>query len=396
MIDAVASRPELQPDWLVRHLQGLIAVPSVNSVHPEEAMTERVSAYLEGTGCELTLVEVEPRRPSLAAVLRGTGNGPTLVLNGHTDTVSPDDLERWSVDPFGGEVRDQAVWGRGAVDMKGGLVCQIACAHVLASSSTRTGTLVLHFAMGEETGEPGTLRLIEHGFVGDYGITTEPTGLAVAIGQRGVCSYWIRIHGRSSHAACPQTGRNPVARMGELLAALDEYQSQIAKRSHPLFPPPTCTPTLIRGGVEHHAIADRCELIVDRRMLPGETRESVMEELGAVVGPVVEPHDGFNWEIEPNGNHYFQPAEIADDSAFASRVLDHVEAVTGTRPAYEGTPYGSDVRNLINDAGMEAITFGPGRVDGCHCPDEHLPIADLQQAAIVISRTAIDLLVKSD
>ena len=207
--DDLRLRPELQEEWLGACLSALVATPSVSGVHSERALAERVAAYLEPAGCELTFVESLPGRPSLAAVLQGAGGGPRLVLNGHMDTVPPDDLSLWTVDPFGGEIRDGAVWGRGALDMKGGLACQIACARVLALFERR-GTIVLHFASGEETGERGTLSLLERGFGGEVGITTEPTGLAVAVAQRGVAYYRIVLQGRSAHASTPRSGRNPL------------------------------------------------------------------------------------------------------------------------------------------------------------------------------------------
>ncbi len=203
-LEVLRREPELEEGWLGACLSSLVTTPSVSGVDSERVMADRIAAYLEPAGYELTLVESLPGRPSLAAVLEGTGGGPRLVLNGHMDTVPPDDLSLWSVDPFGGAIKDGAVWGRGALDMKGGLACEIACARVLSRLPTRPrGTLVLHFACGEETGEPGTLSLIERGFVGDVGITTEPTGLAVAVAQRGVAYYRIVLKGRSAHAASP-------------------------------------------------------------------------------------------------------------------------------------------------------------------------------------------------
>ena len=149
----------------------------------------------------------------------GPAAAPGYILSGHTDTVPPDALSLWSVDPFGGEVRDGAVWGRGALDMKGGLVCQIACAHVLSRMELR-GSLVLHFAAGEERGEPGTLSLLENGFGGDLGIVTEPTRLEVSVATRGVAWLVVRIRGHSIHASRGHLGVNPLLRLGPVLGGL--------------------------------------------------------------------------------------------------------------------------------------------------------------------------------
>ncbi|MGH3428854.1 MAG: M20 family metallopeptidase, partial [Mycobacteriales bacterium] len=176
VVDRFADEPELSEVPLAATLTALVSAPSVNPGMSEAHVVEMVRDLLEGTGCATTTVEFAPGRPSLAAVIEGAADGPRLVLNGHVDTVAVDDHERWTVDPFGGELRDGAIWGRGSLDMKGGLTAQIACARVLAKHrSDLLGSLVLHFAAGEECGEPGTKVLLEHGFTGDWGITTEPT-----------------------------------------------------------------------------------------------------------------------------------------------------------------------------------------------------------------------------
>jgi succinyl-diaminopimelate desuccinylase len=390
--ERIAEHPALQVQQLGRVLSGLVATRSVNHRDPEAAMVERIERELDGTGCELTRVEVVPGRPSLAAVLPGRGDGPRLVLNGHMDTVSADDTERWSFDPFAGTVRDGAVWGRGAADMKGGLTAQIAVAHALASlPEPLSGTLVLHFAMGEERGEPGTLSLLEHGFTGDYGITTEPTDLAVATAQRGTAWFRFAIRGASAHAGTPDAGRNALTLLPDLLRALDRYGQSLAARTHPLFPPATCSPTIVSGGTEQNVIPADCELIVDRRLLPGESSEQTLADFCRLVAELNAgaPDDPFT--VEPHLNP-FEPAEIAADSPFVALVQDAVAAVTGERRPAVGTPYGSDVRNLVNDAGMEAITFGAGDVRLCHRPDERLPLADLRAASLVLARTALALL----
>jgi succinyl-diaminopimelate desuccinylase len=357
----------------------------------ELAMVEEIERQLEGTGCELTRVESMPGRPSLAAVVPGSGDGPRLVLNGHMDTVAIDDETRWSVNPFGGEIRDGHVWGRGAVDMKGGLASQIACAKVLSGMDELRGDLVLHFAAGEETGEPGTLSLIEEGFVGDWGITTEPTGLKIATAERGTGWFRIRITGRSTHAATPAAGANPILPVEDVLAALRRYGEEIRSRTHPLLGYPICTVTMVSAGAEHNAVPDACELTIDRRMIPGEDHEEVQGEIAALVSDAVAGHAGISVELVPI-HHPFEAAEVAAESPFIEAAGRAVTEVTGEPAKIFGTPYGSDVRNLVNDAKMEAITFGAGDVSMCHCPDERQSLDQLQQATTAMAILAVELL----
>jgi succinyl-diaminopimelate desuccinylase len=394
-VDPLVPHEALNASALAAALSRLVAVPSVNPGTSEQAMLDAVAVEIDDLELETTVVEFAPGRPSLAAVLTGCADGPTLVLNGHMDTVPVGDRALWSVDPFGGELREAAVWGRGALDMKGGLVAQIACARVLAAHRKRLrGRLILHFAAGEECGEPGTSSLLGRGFTGDFGIVTEPTNLAVATAMRGVVWHTIRIIGAATHAGTADSGCNPVAPLPRLIDAIMRYDASLRSRTHPLIGTAGATVTGVRAGVEHNAVPDVCEVVVDRRMIPGEMPEAVAEELTELTAGVLSTAADYQWSVEPL-HRPFTPVEIDADSSFVRRAVRITEQETGREGSVIGTPYGSDVRNLIHDAGIEAITFGAGDVRGCHCPDEHLPIADLRAAATVITRVAGEILMTS-
>lgn len=380
----------LSTESIVGILQSLVQTRSVN---PDEgAMARRVADWLEPTGAEITFVESLPGRHSVAAVLEGTGGGPTLVLNGHMDTVAIDDASLWNEEPFGAVVKDGYVWGRGACDMKAGLSVQIAVAHHLAQLPERLkGKLILHFAIGEECAEPGTLSLVKAGFVGDVGIVTEPTELKVATAERGLVFLKLRIKGRSIHASKAQFGLNPNWKLRAVLDTVEEYEREIKERSHPLLPPASCTPTVIRAGLTDNAVPDYCDVSFDRRLLPGETVDGTVDELRARFERIRSADREFEFELS-RAEYAFSPAEISSDSAFARQVAAVAEDVTGEASEIVGTAYSSDVHNLVNDAGMEAITFGPGNVAECHCANERVAVDQLGKAAAVISRVATDLL----
>jgi succinyl-diaminopimelate desuccinylase len=253
------------------------------------------------------------------------------------------------------------------------------------------GSLVLQFAAGEECGEPGTLSLIESGFVGDWGITTEPTDLEIATAERGAGWFRIRLTGRSTHAATPAAGANPIPPVESLLAALRRYDQEISAQSHPLLGHPLCTVTMLSAGAEHNAVPDGCELTVDRRLIPGESHETIHSDLQSLVADAVAAHPDVTAEVNPI-HHPFEAAEVPTKSPFITVVDKAVQEVTGEPGRITGTPYGSDVRNLVNDAEMEAITFGAGEVALCHCPDERQSLDALKQATTVMALVAIDLL----
>lgn len=391
---SAASERALSADFLIEVLGDFVRTESVNPGVFETAMAERVRAWLAPTGAEVSVVEMAPGRPSVAAVLGNRDGATRLVLNGHMDTVPIDDASEWTVDPFAGEVRDGFLYGRGACDMKAGLATQIAVAHHLAARAEELdGALILHFAAGEECAEPGSLSLVEAGFTGDFGIVTEPTQLKVAVAERGLAYYTVRIKGRSIHASKAHLGLNPVKRLAPVLETLAAYDKELGARSHPLLPGASCTPTVVRGGVKENAVADYCELLLDRRLLPGETVDGELDAMTERLEDLKRADPDFEFDIEPF-EHSFAPAEIPADSPFAGRVLDAIEQVTRERAEIYGTPYASDVRTLVNDAGIEAVTFGPGDVAECHCADERVSIAEVERAAQVIDRVARSLLLE--
>jgi succinyl-diaminopimelate desuccinylase len=148
---------------------------------------------------------------------------------------------------------------------------------------------------------------------------------------------------------------------------------------------------MVAAGAEHNAVPDSCVLTVDRRLIPGETHEAVHAELEGLATDAVAAHRGIEAEVVPV-HHRFEAAEVPTESPFIDVVKRAVNAVTGEPGTIVGTPYGSDVRNLVNDARMEAITFGAGDVALCHCADEHQSLEELRQASLVLTLVSMELL----
>ena len=386
--------PALQSSFLVEVLSSLVRTRSVNPGTSETAVAEVVEKWLGQRSIETARIEFAPGRPSIGATIRGAHDGPAVVLNGHLDTVPIDDESLWTTDPFGAEVRDGSLFGRGACDMKAGLAVQIGVAHYLSEIEPGDlhGSLVLHFAAGEERGEPGTRSLLDAGFTGDYGITTEPTSLRVATATRGVVTYTLRIRGRSVHASRPEAGANPLWALVPVLTMLQEHDADARGRAHPLLADGSCTPTMIRGGVKENSVPDQCEISIDRRLLPGETPEGDRVALLARLESIAASEPGLNFELATD--YEVEPAEIDPAEEFVERMLGAVEAVTGKPSEVWGAPFSSDVRNLVNDAEMTAVTFGPGDTRFCHCADERVPVAELEDAAVTIAKVVTDLLAR--
>jgi succinyl-diaminopimelate desuccinylase len=387
-----AGADPLSESYVANVLTSLVQIPSTNPGAHEAEVARRVVSWFEGTPIEAELVESMPGRPSVGAVLRGHGDGPRLILNGHLDTVPVDDEELWTMEPFGATVKDGYMYGRGACDMKGGLAAQICVAHHLANNLDKLhGSLVLHFAAGEERAEPGTLSLLNSGYEGDFGIVTEPTELKIAAATRGLAPLHIKLKGRSTHASRGHLGINPAWGLRWVLEALEGYREHIEKQDHPLLKYGSCTPTMVQGGVVPNAVSDFIDLYVDRRLIPGETVESELAEVNARI-QAAKPSDS-EVEVEVSvAYNRFEPAEISVNAPIIGHLVDSVKTVTGTPGVVYGAPFSSDVRNLVNDAGIDAVNFGPGNVVECHCADERVALSQLENSTRVIADVAEKLL----
>jgi succinyl-diaminopimelate desuccinylase len=381
MVEEIRQAPELAGPALARTVSELVAIPSVNGQHDEAAMAASVAKRLQAIGCDVQTIEVKPGRPSVGARLTGLGPGETsVVLNGHMDCVPIGDASRWSVPPFEGLVRDGCVFGRGACDMKGGLATQLAVAQFLANRRERFGgSLVLHFAMGEERGEPGTLALLEAGFVADLGVSTEPSNLELGVAVRGLLNLRVTIPGIPAHGGALDGSDNPIRHLPALLKAFEAEDLRVRKVEHPLLGTGTWTVTNVHAGTFASVVADRCDLIIDRRLLPGDSIEAVVARCEAIVAEVTGPGVGRVTIEDAEGT--YEPAEVAADSDIAQAVAGAVEEVGGRRPTIVGMGYASDVRNLVNDGGIPSVTFGAGDIAWAHAFDERIEIDALETAA---------------
>lgn len=370
---------------LTSQLRDLIQARSVNPDDGERATADLVLGALARMDCEVHRVESLPGRESIAAIVHGRRGGRRLVLNGHMDTVGVDERTDWLTDPFAGELRGGYVYGRGACDMKGGLTAILAVGSFVSQiRATLTGELMMHFAIGEERGEPGTASLLEQGFGGDAGIVVEPSALQVATSQRGLAFYEVTLRGEACHAGFPQVGRNPLLDLPQVLETLREYEVELSSRSHPLLPSGTSTPTMVHAGTQPNSVPATCQITVDRRLLPGETPEGELEELRARLARI----PGVEVELRP---HHFLPAEVDPRSDIAELLSASCATMTGRTPEVVGAPYATDCSALVH-GGTTAVVFGPGDPTECHCVNERVSANQLREASLTLAKTAVDFL----
>ncbi|MEF8841218.1 MAG: M20 family metallopeptidase [Haloarculaceae archaeon] len=371
----------------------LVRIETENPPGNERPAAEYVHEWFTHHGIDATLLaDPDPDRPQVGA--RVGDGGPTLVLNGHTDVVPAGDHGEWSHPPYGGVIEDGRLYGRGSVDMKTGIAVAMLTALELADSiesGELPGSLVVHAAMGEETAAPGTRALLEAGFDGDFGVVLEPTECRVATSAKGLAWYELGWPGEPSHASRPDQGHNAIGEVGPVLAAIDAYDERLRERTDPLCGRGYATVTRVIAGRDTNraVLPGRASLVLDRRILPGETVRAVDEEVAELVEGIEREHGiPVTWERTET----YAPASIPTDHPLAETFREHAATVAGAPTEPWGIEASTDVRNFVNDAGIPAITWGPGRLEQAHTVDEYVDLAAAEAGMEALRRAATDLL----
>ncbi len=340
-------------------------------------------------------------RPITVGVLRGVGGGRSLVVNGHVDVVGAGERERWTSDPFGAEVRDGRIYGRGACDMKGGIAAALVALEALAAAGVRlAGDVVFEAVTDEETCAMGTIAAIERGYRADAGLVPEPTGFDLWIATRGLLHGTLSVEGRSAHAEMNQPpwreggGVNAIQRTMPLLAALDELSTRWAERvdkRHPLLGTPAVHPTMIRGGVFISNVPERCEVAVNTTYLPanadadgygsvprGEIEEAVAE--AARADDWLAAHlPGWSWYTDYPPSEIDPASPIIAAAQEAAAPLNVDARARGIDTTYDGAL-------LTRFAKTPSPAFGPGDLARAHAPDEWIGIDELVLGAKLYAR----------
>ncbi|MBD0860901.1 M20 family metallopeptidase [Gordonia sp. zg691] len=354
----------------------LVACNTTNPPGDERPIIAPLLDVLSELGCEITVFDDEPSRPSLVARYPGAPDGaPVLIINGHLDVV-PVVHDQWEIDPFGGVIEGDRVRGRGSCDMKGGVAAAIEALRALRDSALPPSCVVeLHLVADEETGSRfGTSALAAAGRIaGDACIIPEPNDLRVGVAERGTVMARITTVGTPAHGSDPAVGHSAIADAARIVNAL--HLRDFGGPPHPLLASPTCNVGTISGGSATNVVAGECTMTIDRRTLPNQTAADALAAVRSAIDELEPPVD---YTLSPI---VFVPAsEIAPDHPFVELVSAAAAAHVGDiTPA--GSMLGSDARIMRNDLEIPTVVFGPGSPIRAHTSDEWVAVDDLVRAA---------------
>ena len=412
----VLEAVDAQAQDMVALLRELVRQPSVSGSDVENSAQQQLAQVFEADGLDVDHWSIpieeqsseddfpgmEVRREEgwgLVGRLPGTGDGSTLMLNGHIDVVPPGDLSTWTgTDPFSGRIDGDLLHGRGTCDMKGGLIAALWAVRALRRSGVRLrGDVLLASVQGEEDGGMGTYAMLRRGWRADACVIPEPTGLDIVPANAGALTFRLRVPGHAAHASRRTAGVSAIEKFWPVARALTELEARRNTDVDPLlarwdiaYP---LSIGMVRSGEWASSVPD---LLVAEGRLGVALDEPVADARAALETAVAEACADDPWlrehpvVVEWWGGQ-FASGRLPDGSGLLDSMRTAHRTVTGggTQQTW-AAPYGSDLRLMTGLGGVPTIHYGPGDVTLAHGPDEYVPLTEVRTCARALAVLAIE------
>jgi acetylornithine deacetylase/succinyl-diaminopimelate desuccinylase-like protein len=361
---------------VVSLLQQLVRIPSVNPDNApgteqigEEMIAVFLSGWLESIGAHVVLDEIKPGRPNLIARFAPMDGRPRILLGPHLDTVGVGGM---TISPFGGEIRDGRLWGRGSSDTKGPMAAMLWALHEHRERLPDFPIAVDFVAfMGEESGQWGSKDFAKN-YGQDYvfALVGEPTSMQVVHVTKGSLWATLRTKGKAAHSSQPERGENAILKLTRALDQLDHHLgAELAGFTHPVLGRSTMNVGMIRGGSRPNIVPDWAEAEIDIRITPA------LAAAGGALKLLTEAIEFYDLPVRIVDPHENPPMETAADHPMIQALIE-----TDSHTGLAGAPWFSDAAHL-SDGGIPSICIGPGSIDQAHTVDEFIDIEELKQGA---------------
>ena len=391
----IAETVQANKPALVDFCRRLIQTPSVNGMDDELHVAELIAAEARKLGLSIQIVGAQPNRPNVIASTRDSGETGLLLL-GHLDTVPPGDLSSWMYPPFSGEIAGGKIYGRGAIDTKGGMAAAIY-ALAAVKDQLKDGKRAQFIGVpDEESGATGTLGikwLSEHRFLSGKGAIYAYSGSEIILGHRGLLRYRLICTGQAIHTGAFEwqeqtSGANAVTGMARLLLALEQINAAFPRSSAPYFERfrTVMTPgTIISGGVSINIVPDGCEALIDIRTTPENDPQTIEALLDQAISAIKSTNASLKFRYERLN---FIPAVCSDERAPVFNILaDLIPQVRGI-PAVKTVAGPANEGYLLIERGIPTVCgFGPTG-ENFHAANEYVNVDGLVEAAQIFALTA--------
>lgn len=371
-------------DVVTRLLADLVAIPSVNPMgrplsgaeYLEGAMSDYLERFFRDRDIPFVRKTVSPGRDNVIAHYEAPSGKRRILFDAHQDTVP---VEGMTIPPFTPEIREGKLYGRGAVDIKGGMASMLsAFVRLCAERPKGSASVIMACTVDEEFTHTGSSQLAEDRPDADLGIVAEPTRLDIVNTHKGAVRWKIRTRGVACHSSTPHLGDNAIYRMARVVDGLAAYASHLATaRPDPQLGPPSLSVGRIEGGQSVNVVPDWCEIEVDRRVVPGETLADLPADAAAFLHQRLGGLEGITFTPPWVSMPALAPGV---PEPWVAAIRDVICEKTGRTPRVTGVPFGTDAGPLAQ-AGMPCLVFGPGDIAQAHTKDEWVDIEEVRIAA---------------
>jgi len=381
---------EIDEKVTVEFLQKLLQTRSANPPGEEMEAARLVDDWMKRMGLEAQVIPIEGARANALGRLPGRGTKPPLLFSGHLDTVPPGESP-WKYDPYSGEIAGDRIYGRGASDMKGGLVAMIMAAGALAQARVPlAGDLLIGATADEEAGTLGARHLVESGAIDQITgvVIGEPSDLSVYIAEKG--AFWLEVstRGKTAHGAMPELGINAILQMNQVLSRLPKLRFEYKR--HRLLGKPSLNIGTISGGIKTNVVPDGCKITVDIRTVPGQDHLGILKQVETLLIELRSSHPDFQGEVKIVNDR--PPLETPPQDPLVKVALRASRAVTGQPQKRRGVMYYTDGVAFVPKLKIPMVICGPGKAGLAHQPDEYVELPKVHAAARIYAQIAWEML----
>ena len=384
-------KSKIKEEEITNLAQELIKIPS-DETAGEKEVCEYLESYLKSLGMKVRLQEVLPNRPNIIAEVIGDEVGKSIMFNGHIDTVPVGDIKKWSMDPYSAIIKDNKLFGRGSTDMKGAIASMIiAMKFIMNNVEKFNGKIIFTGVMAEETTGLGTQKIVEENIKTDMAVVGEPSDEKIYRAHKGTMWFNLSTYGKLEHSSESNSeSNNAIINMMKLIMEINEISKELETIENNLVGHPSINIGLIDGGTKQNMIADSCRISIDRRTLPEEKTDEILDKLRIRLDGLRNLDDRLTFDLEIDTIR--EAVEVAESEQIVQEVKNALNKVINKNPTISGMKATTDMSILVNQGNIPSVIYGPGFIKQAHTVDEFIEVKRLVESSQVYAEILLNTL----
>ena len=384
-------KSKIKEEEITNLAQELIKIPS-DETAGEKEVCEYLESYLKSLGMKVLLQEVLPNRPNIIAEVIGDEVGKSIMFNGHVDTVPVGDIKKWSMDPYSAIIKDNKLFGRGSTDMKGAIASMIiAMKFIMNNVEKFNGKIIFTGVMAEETTGLGTQKIVEENIKTDMAVVGEPSDEKIYRAHKGTMWFNLSTYGKLEHSSESNSeSNNAIINMMKLIMEINEISKELETIENNLVGHPSINIGLIDGGTKQNMIADSCRISIDRRTLPEEKTDEILDKLRIRLDGLRSLDDRLTFDLEIDTIR--EAVEVVESEQIVQEVKNALNKVINKNPTISGMKATTDMSILVNQGNIPSVIYGPGFIKQAHTVDEFIEVKRLVESSQVYAEILLNVL----